>query len=227
MKYISIDIETTGLDPEKCQILSIGAVLEDTNLCLPWDEIPKFNVAILREEVTGSLRALTINKDLISMIDAYQTANKEKKEMMESAFGVRFLKEEQVTEEFFHWAWEHGADDGDWIEYIKGAFVQKNGKTYPSVSRGKMPRFVINVAGKNFASFDLHFLKKLPNWERCIQIRQRIIDPAVLYANWGEDKSLPSLDTCKERAGVKGNVTHVALDDAWDVVQLLRKTYMK
>ena len=43
MKYISIDIETTGLDPENCQILSIGAVIEDTLNQLPFEELPTFH----------------------------------------------------------------------------------------------------------------------------------------------------------------------------------------
>ena len=30
MKYLSIDIETTGLDPEKCDILEIACIIEDT-----------------------------------------------------------------------------------------------------------------------------------------------------------------------------------------------------
>lgn len=30
MKYVSIDIETSGLDPEINNVLSIGAVIEDT-----------------------------------------------------------------------------------------------------------------------------------------------------------------------------------------------------
>lgn len=227
MKYLSIDIETTGLDPETAQILSVGAVLEDTNLCLPWKEIPKFNVAILRDEIRGSLRALTINKDLITMIDSYQSADKEKKEMMESALGVKFLREEQVAEEFFHWAWEHGADErGDWTEYLKNTFVVKRGKNYPAIS-SKLPRFTINAAGKNFSSFDLQLLKKLPGWQKCIQIRQRTIDPAVLYTDWFNDESLPSLSLCKKRAGLKEEVSHNALEDAWDVVQVLRKFYTK
>jgi DNA polymerase III epsilon subunit-like protein len=29
MKYVSIDLETTGLDEEKCQILEFGAAFED------------------------------------------------------------------------------------------------------------------------------------------------------------------------------------------------------
>ena len=29
MKYASIDIETTGLDPETCAIIEIGIILDD------------------------------------------------------------------------------------------------------------------------------------------------------------------------------------------------------
>ena len=37
-----------------------------------------------------------------------------------------------------------------------------------------------------------------------------------------EDERLPDLLTCKERAGIKGKVTHKAIEDAWDVIELLR-----
>jgi hypothetical protein len=43
--------------------------------------------------------------------------------------------------------------------------------------------------------------------------------------DWKNDKSLPNLTTCKERAGVSGIVTHNALEDAWDVIEVLRKFY--
>ena len=49
MRYISIDIETTGLDAETNQILSIGAVVEDTNNLVPFDELPKFHAVIKRK----------------------------------------------------------------------------------------------------------------------------------------------------------------------------------
>lgn len=32
MKYVSIDLETTGLDFECCEILELGAVLDDISL---------------------------------------------------------------------------------------------------------------------------------------------------------------------------------------------------
>jgi hypothetical protein len=83
----------------------------------------------------------------------------------------------------------------------------------------------INVAGKNFASFDKHFIERLPRWKQLIRIRQRIIDPAVIFTDWKNDDSLPSLNKCKERAKIQGEVTHDALEDAWDVIELLRTQY--
>jgi inhibitor of KinA sporulation pathway (predicted exonuclease) len=80
----------------------------------------------------------------------------------------------------------------------------------------------INVAGKNFASFDKNFLVKLPNWTSRIQIRQRIMDPAILFMAWKTDQSLPNLNRCIERAGLSGEVSHDAVDDAIDVVRVIR-----
>ena len=65
MKYLSIDIETSGLDPENNQILSIGAIVEDTDNKLSFDEIPKFHVCILADQLIGSPFALQMNKELI------------------------------------------------------------------------------------------------------------------------------------------------------------------
>ena len=74
MIYISIDTETTGLTPETCQLLSLGAIVEDTEKKLPFDQIPKFHCAILRGErdiLQGELFALNMNKDLIERITQY------------------------------------------------------------------------------------------------------------------------------------------------------------
>ena len=46
-----------------------------------------------------------------------------------------------------------------------------------------------------------------------------------MVSDWNEDESLPSLIKCKERANIEGIVTHNALEDAWDVIELLRKHY--
>ena len=49
-------------------------------------------------------------------------------------------------------------------------------------------------------------------------------DIAIIFWD-GSSKGTLNMITCKERAGVDGIVTHNALEDAWDVVQLLRKKY--
>jgi oligoribonuclease (3'-5' exoribonuclease) len=54
MKYISVDIETTGLDPEKNKIISVAAIIEDTENKLPFDQCPKFNVAVLQNELINN-----------------------------------------------------------------------------------------------------------------------------------------------------------------------------
>jgi len=74
MKYISIDLETTGLDPENCQILTIGAVIEDTNNIKPMEELPTFHAAILHRRIEGSPFAINMNKEIIESIVYYQTA---------------------------------------------------------------------------------------------------------------------------------------------------------
>ena len=64
MKYLSIDLETTGLDSEKHQILTFSGILEDTANPLDYEDIPKFNIYVIREEITGSPFAINMNIDI-------------------------------------------------------------------------------------------------------------------------------------------------------------------
>ena len=52
MKYFSIDLETTGTDSEKDQILSIGVIFEDTSLKLPFEDIPKLHLYLLHDRIS-------------------------------------------------------------------------------------------------------------------------------------------------------------------------------
>lgn len=222
MKYISIDVETTGLEKDRYQILSIGAILEDTEKKLGFEEIPKFHAAILHNEITGSPFAINMNKDLIEAIVQYQTAEtQDEKNDLVQMTGMQFYKEDQVVEGFYRWLC-----DNDLVDYkFTDMMVRiENGKSYPALTSKTKP-VSINVAGKNFASFDKLFLERLPRWQQVIRIRQRIIDPSVIFTNWKDDQTLPNLQTCKERAKIEGIVTHNALEDAWDVIKLLRTQY--
>lgn len=226
MIYVSIDTETTGLDPENHKTLSIGAIIEDTTKKLPYDQIPKFNCAILYKQLVGSPFAINMNRDLIGHIAKYQDSKDDVKKEMESSLKMKFLYEEEVIQAFFGWLYVNGADlnPPGLDELGKMHFGIMDGIRFPLPGTKTKP-ITINVAGKNFGTFDKKFLENLPRWKQLIRTKQRIIDPAVLFVDWDVDQSLPNLAECKERAGVQGIVTHDALEDAWDVIQTLRKFY--
>jgi len=223
MKYLSIDIETSGLDPALNQILSVAAIFEDTEKKLPWDEVPKFHVGIVRHQIAGSPRAINMNAKLIDWMGRWL----EPKDATERAFvslesGMEWIQEDEVAKKFYHFLYDCGLGEFN----TSGGYVEvgEGGKTYPAFNGATKP-ITINVAGKNFGTFDKKFLDLLPWWQKLIRTRQRIIDPAILFVDWKEDESLPGLDKCKSRAEIHGLVTHNALEDAWDVIELLRKKY--
>ena len=201
MQYVSLDIETNGIDHQKDLVLEIGAVFEDSNVVKPLDELDVFHCYIIHSEediMRGNEYAIDLNKETIERI-----LNREKYEG-----DYLFLKPNQVADVFFNWMKLLG-----WNE----TFV------YSGVEGLKQ----ITFAGKNFAGFDKRFLDELPQWNQRIKHVHRILDPTSIFVDWKNDKVPPTLDQCKERANVEGVVTHDALDDALDVVQVLRSTYAR
>jgi hypothetical protein len=225
MTYVSIDIETTGLG-ENTQTLSIGLVVEDTNNLKPFEELPKLEIAIIHERLEGEIFALNMNRDLISDILSYKIAKTalERKEI-EVKTGREYLTEENVTKRIFHFLYDHKALDGGPELFDPNRMVEVvNGKTYPMLT-SKMKPYYFNGAGKNFANFDNKFLERLPRWKQVLRARGRTIDPSILFVDWKNDEAIPGLSLCKERAHLDPHVTHNAIDDAMDIVKLLRTQY--
>ncbi len=216
MIYVSIDIETSGLDHEKHKVLSIGAIIEDTEKKLPYEECPKFNAIVLQNEITGSPRAITMNKEIISMIGDYLEGDDETRQNFQTHSDYSFYKEDEVVKKFFIFLLDNNVIDNEWTNNWKSGGKDINSNSRP---------VTINVAGKNFGTFDKLFLQELPWWQKLIRTRQRVLDPAILCVDWNNDTALPSLTQCKERTNVEGIVTHNALEDAWDVIQVLRNFY--
>lgn len=72
MKYLSLDIETTGVDEQICQILQVSCIVEDTNLKLPFDELPKFNVYFKHKTYTfDSATPVSMHHHLIKEVEKY------------------------------------------------------------------------------------------------------------------------------------------------------------
>ena len=177
MPYVSIDIETTGLDPATCQILEIGAVWEDWTR--PLKELPTYRRLVLHDEYRGNAHALAMNAELLKQLSGERQP--------------WFLDEDKVADDLAEWLKSCGWD----------------GKTG------------ITPAGKNFASFDRQFLKRLPRFEQVVRLHHRTLDPAILY--WQvTDEKLPDSKTCYERAGMDPKVAHTAVEDALAVVRLIR-----
>lgn len=185
--YLSIDCETTGLNPENCQVLSFAAVIEDTSKPeIAVEDLPYIHLIIRRDFIQGEPYALNMNKDLIDII------NKGEDE--------RLVEEEMV--------YHHLMD-----------LLHNNDIDFTSS---------INVAGKNFSGFDKKFIMSLPRFRGGnIKFSHRVLDVGSVLVDFQNDEWIPDLEECKRRAGVKGVVTHDALEDARDVIRALRTKYNK
>jgi oligoribonuclease len=214
MRYISIDLETSGLNPERNQILSFGAIIEDTEKKLPLEECPSFYKLILQREITGSPFALSLNSSEIKDISEFIEGSHDDENL--------YCEPDKLTKEFYDFLWENNMAENS--EMLISDVRHKGEKVYPMFNSKTKPIY-INVAGKNFGTFDKLFLEKLPWWKKLIKVRSRILDPGILYLDWKNDDQIPSLNMCKGRAGIDGEVSHNALDDAWDVISVLRKFY--
>lgn len=71
MKYVSIDIETTGLDPNTCQIIEFGAVIDD--LTKPLEEAEVFHRYVKHRLYKGEPCALAVNHKILDKLDKIDT----------------------------------------------------------------------------------------------------------------------------------------------------------
>lgn len=186
-RFVSIDIETTGLDPETCDVIEIGAVIDDW--LVPIETQPTFHTYIKRDQYKGQSFALSMHPTIFRRIATQEE-------------GYQYLYPNEAIVKLGLWMKGNGA-------YIPDP-------EYPE----REARAV--VAGKNFASFDDPFLRKLSNsFDEYVKYHHRIIDPAMLYWNPLTDTKPPGLKTCLERAGLPSEVTHNAVDDAKQVVDVI------
>lgn len=201
MKYVSIDIETTGLDPHRHQIVEVGAVIDDLQSSVV-DLLPTFRAVIVRDNYNISPYCITLHQKLFDLIN---TTEYDKHDL--EAFGEHYLSHQPqrgekapnnhellCTEEHFNYAFH------TWLR-----------------QHGYTDRDKIIVAGKNFASFDKRFLDEI--WT--VKVHHRILDPMMLFTRIDDEKP-PNLATCCERAGITLEDHHTAVGDALTVVKLLR-----
>lgn len=200
MKYVSLDIETTGLNPKTPEnILGISMVVEDTSKPdTPLMQLPHFTCFIGHEHISGSPFALHLNAWILKEIDNWLNGKPTK----------------------YPCYFPTGPDDkylaglngmypkGTWLEEAM-LFLDKHFGTNR-----------INLAGKNVGCFDLQFLPSM----LAERFRSRIIDAGSVLVDWSRD-ALLDLGTLKKRAGLGDVVSHDMYEDALDVIAVLRTTY--
>lgn len=174
MKYLSLDVETTGLNPLTDQLLQVAMVVEDSDVDMPVEELPYLNVLVRNERVQGNAYALGMNGAILRKISGQDPTDL----TIVDAVALPHYLEQWLAEQF------------------------------PQGQR-------INVAGKNAAGFDIRFMPELVSR----RFRHRVIDPGSVFVDW-EKPMLPSLGDL-----LQDTVSHDALEDARDVIRVLRRSY--
>lgn len=82
----------------------------------------------------------------------------------------------------------------------------------------------VTFTGKNFATFDLRFLLPAKVFDGRVKMHRRVLDPGSMYwiPELDGDKP-PNTETCLKRAGLDSGINHDALEDARNVLRLIRK----
>ena len=198
MKYISLDLETTGLKVEKDQILEIGIVAVDHNISpTKWKT---FHAIIDHERIEGDVYALTLNNRILKILVNNRTFKNN---------DYIILKPEELLPAFLNFLNESGYKMKD--EHYTISIAGKNPGGFD------LPMLKYHFNRYNNTKFDE--TNDMPSdSSKPIRFRKRIIDPSMLYIDFLKDSIPPDLKTCKERAGLENIITHNALEDALDVV---------
>lgn len=90
--YVSIDIETLGTDPETCDVIEFGAVIDD--LKSPLDDLPIFHRYLWKENYRGQPFAMAMHSKILHRI-----ATREQ--------GYRYITEDCLGVDFMHFLMEN------------------------------------------------------------------------------------------------------------------------
>lgn len=231
MKYVSIDIETTGTDPKQHEVVEFAAIIDNLDgSLLRREQLPSFRVLFIKDNWNVNPYCALLHRDLW---EEMKVRKSERSFCLSSApncyGGVGGLstqaQDDAIREQYLAiLKQKHINVVMHKHTHLRDSFsnwLRENGYNCQNDMRVK-----INVAGKNFANFDKAFLEQPAiSLQETIDIRHRVIDVATHFWQYG-DECLPDTLTCLKRAGLNPNMklTHTAEEDAWNVIQLVRES---
>ena len=220
--YISMDLETTGLDVEKVDILELAAVLDDGES--PIEKLRRVSLIIdLKKFNYSEPYALNMNARLIQAI---VDKKGEDPEIVLQKFGALVEEAVGICVEY----------DLKYTDKYKVSIEKKinKGEIESNLSLEEFKyiyygRTKVEFAGKNFAGFDKpvftnFFGRETKNFSQYFQallerMHYKTIDVgSMYYPDFGYNPSLSEINKITGRS----EVSHQALDDALDVVYAVR-----
>lgn len=199
MKYVSLDIETTGLKHDSLNVLSVALVIEDSENELPLEELPALKIIFLHDPVKYEDTAVAMNAKLFAARALLKGHLKPDKI-------VGLVGEDVAKGALDLFASYKKAENWAIAERLIKDFLNDN-------SIDDTP----HMAGKNVGSFDWNFLPATVQQ----LFSGEFLDPGNMYKRPG-DRSRPSMATCSERAGISTYVAHDAYKDCLQVIELIR-----
>lgn len=151
--YVSIDLETTGLDPNECQILEFGAVIDDWHT--PVENLPQFHCYVLPRHtirgqayLIGTPYALTLNAETL-------------KKLASNNIEAETCHEENLGPQFADWLIQHKVDP---------LHIMAAGKNFASFDLqflNSVPHFSDSINFK-YQSIDPAIFYWQPNIDSCL-----------------------------------------------------------
>lgn len=196
--FASIDIETTGLDINIDQILEVAIILCPMKHIELIDNLPQLRIRIKHDIIhSSSMYALSLHKEL------FEDINKTKAIFNIDDWKYKGYPVAKNIEETIKF------NRDDFLFLVRGFLINTFGDNK------------VTLAGKNIG-FDKKFLDRDFNFTKECNIHYRSLDPGILYFDPKIDTEIPSTEECLKRTGINKKVSHGALEDAKDVINLLQ-----
>ncbi len=162
MRYVSLDLETLGTDPDNCDVIEIGAVIDqiiDGEPACPIEELPVYHAYIPKDNYRGQPFAMAMHSKILHRI-----AIREK--------GYSYIPPDLLGENFAQWLGSNGLMGSEINELIVAG---KNLAGFDARFLRRVPNFnqwvnfhrrVIDPAP---LYFDPKIDQKLPNLDECLR----------------------------------------------------------